>query len=160
MSQVETQIKVKVLPEGKEVNLPAGKNGADLAKEVSQDIYRKAVGIMLNGELRDPKKVAHMLLYVGNGTIVELNASNVSPEQWRASAYPETTYLQRDFATKRKSLFACPVSAVPAQLQSTLAEIVLAYPGERLLAPKQIDTEVTNEHRAYGFLPFVQRGQL
>lgn len=53
MSQVETQIKVKVLPEGKEVNLPAGKNGADLAKEVSQDIYRKAVGIMLNGELRD-----------------------------------------------------------------------------------------------------------
>jgi threonyl-tRNA synthetase len=52
MSQVETQIKIK-LPDGAERQLDKGQTGADLAKNISEGLYRKAVGVMINEELRD-----------------------------------------------------------------------------------------------------------
>ncbi len=52
MSQVETQIKIK-LPDGAERLLDKGQTGADLAKNISEGLYRKAVGVMINEELRD-----------------------------------------------------------------------------------------------------------
>lgn len=52
MSQVASQIKVK-LPDGAERVLNHGETGADLAKNISEGLYRKAVGLMINDELRD-----------------------------------------------------------------------------------------------------------
>lgn len=58
MSQVqekpveEKQITV-VLPDGSSRKLDAGSTGADLAKAISQSLYRKAVGTTINGELKD-----------------------------------------------------------------------------------------------------------
>lgn len=52
MSKVDTQINVK-LPDGSLRSIEPGATGADLAKAISQGLYRKAVGIMLNKEMRD-----------------------------------------------------------------------------------------------------------
>ena len=52
MSKVTEQIAVK-LPDGSSKSLTAGQTGADLAQSISQGLYRKSVGLMLNGELRD-----------------------------------------------------------------------------------------------------------
>lgn len=52
MSQVQTQINVN-LPDGSKRTVDAGSTGADLAKSISNSLYRKAVGLTLNGELRD-----------------------------------------------------------------------------------------------------------
>ncbi|HNM49370.1 MAG TPA: threonine--tRNA ligase [Candidatus Obscuribacter sp.] len=52
MSSVETQIKVK-LPDGSLKSMEAGQTGADLAKAISEGLYRKAVGLTINGELSD-----------------------------------------------------------------------------------------------------------
>jgi threonyl-tRNA synthetase len=46
------QVKVK-LPDGSTRELVTGATGADLAKAISQGLYREAVGILLDGELRD-----------------------------------------------------------------------------------------------------------
>ena len=53
--QVEKEvdsIKVK-LPDGSEKSLPQGSTAADLAKSIAQGLYRKAVGSLVNGEIRD-----------------------------------------------------------------------------------------------------------
>ena len=49
---VNTQVKIK-LPDGSERTLDQGKTGADLAKEISEGLFRKAVGLSINGELSD-----------------------------------------------------------------------------------------------------------
>src|SRR5580658_10300060 len=41
------------LPDGSVRQVATGSTGADLAKSISQGLYRKAVGLHLNGELRD-----------------------------------------------------------------------------------------------------------
>jgi threonyl-tRNA synthetase len=46
------QVSVR-LPDGSLRQIPSGSTGADLAKSISQGLYRKAVGLHLNGELRD-----------------------------------------------------------------------------------------------------------
>ncbi|MBY0358404.1 MAG: threonine--tRNA ligase [Candidatus Obscuribacterales bacterium] len=52
MSQVETMINV-VLPDGSQRSLPSGSTGGDLAKSIAQGLFRKAVGLLINGEIRD-----------------------------------------------------------------------------------------------------------
>src|SRR5688572_4806428 len=52
MSKVETQINV-ILPDGSKRTLEPGATCADLAKSIAQGLYRKAVGAVINGELRD-----------------------------------------------------------------------------------------------------------
>jgi len=108
----------------------------------------------IKGNERSAGQVAHMLLYVGGGQVIELNASKTDPERWKASQYPETTYLERKF--EGKTIFACPVIAIPAKLTDTLTAIATQYPGGKLLAPKQIQGEVTPQHRRFGFLDFEQ----
>src|ERR1700733_9658462 len=55
MSQVETQIgEITVnLPDGSQKTIPAGSTGADLAKSIAQGLFKKAVGLQINGETRD-----------------------------------------------------------------------------------------------------------
>lgn len=52
MSQVETQISV-CLPDGSKRQVGCGETAADLAKGISQGLYRNAVGAIINDELRD-----------------------------------------------------------------------------------------------------------
>ncbi|MGH9550700.1 MAG: TGS domain-containing protein, partial [Terriglobales bacterium] len=52
MSQVKTEITVN-LPDGSKRSLGEGSTGADLAKSIAQGLYREAVGVTINGELRD-----------------------------------------------------------------------------------------------------------
>ncbi len=52
MSQVETMVQVK-LPDGSEKSLDKGSSCGDLAKSISQGLFRKAVGGLINGEIRD-----------------------------------------------------------------------------------------------------------
>lgn len=52
MSKVQTELQVK-LPDGSERTVEAGSTAADLAKSIAQGLYRKAVGALINGELRD-----------------------------------------------------------------------------------------------------------
>ncbi len=52
MSNVQTQISV-VLPDGSKRELTPGSTGADLAKSIAQGLFRKAVGLTINGEIRD-----------------------------------------------------------------------------------------------------------
>jgi len=52
MSKVETQITVN-LPDGSQRSLDEGATGADLATSISQGLFRKSVGALLNGEIRD-----------------------------------------------------------------------------------------------------------
>jgi threonyl-tRNA synthetase len=52
MSNVQTQISV-VLPDGSKKELTPGSTGADLAKSIAQGLFRKAVGLTINGEIRD-----------------------------------------------------------------------------------------------------------
>ncbi len=46
------QVQIK-LPDGSTRELATGATGADLAKAISQGLYREAVGLLLDGELRD-----------------------------------------------------------------------------------------------------------
>ncbi len=48
----EGQISV-VLPDGSTRQVESGATGADLAKSISQVLYREAVGTTINGELKD-----------------------------------------------------------------------------------------------------------
>ncbi|MBU6450361.1 MAG: threonine--tRNA ligase [Cyanobacteria bacterium REEB67] len=48
----ETQIKVK-LPDGSSRSVNSGESSAELAKSISQGLYRNAVGALINGELLD-----------------------------------------------------------------------------------------------------------
>src|SRR5438552_18904326 len=52
MSQVETQINVN-LPDGSKRSLDGGATAADLAKSIAQGLYRRSVGALINGEIRD-----------------------------------------------------------------------------------------------------------
>ncbi len=52
MSTVETQIQVQ-LPDGSKKSMERGATGADLAKSISEGLYRKSVGTLINGELKD-----------------------------------------------------------------------------------------------------------
>src|SRR5262249_7240622 len=52
MSTVETQVTVN-LPDGSKRSLDSGATVADLAKSIAQGLYRKAVGGLINGEIRD-----------------------------------------------------------------------------------------------------------
>jgi threonyl-tRNA synthetase len=52
MSKVETRITVN-LPDGSQRSLDAGTTCADLAQSISQGLFRKAVGALINGEIRD-----------------------------------------------------------------------------------------------------------
>src|SRR5262249_12414904 len=52
MSKVETQITVN-LPDGSQRSLDEGATCADLATTISQGLFRKSVGALLNGEIRD-----------------------------------------------------------------------------------------------------------
>lgn len=55
MSQVQTmEEKISVLlPDGSSRSLNAGSTAADLAKDIAQGLYKKAVGATINGELSD-----------------------------------------------------------------------------------------------------------
>ena len=53
MSQVQTMDISVNLPDGSKKTLPAGATGADLAKAISEGLYRKAVGTLINDELKD-----------------------------------------------------------------------------------------------------------
>ncbi|MBX9721901.1 MAG: TGS domain-containing protein, partial [Candidatus Obscuribacterales bacterium] len=54
MSQVISEEKISVfLPDGSEKNIPKGSTCGDLAKLISQGLFRQAVGCMINGEIRD-----------------------------------------------------------------------------------------------------------
>lgn len=55
MSQVETkQGEITVnLPDGSQKTIPQGSTGADLAKSIAQGLFKKAVGLQINGETRD-----------------------------------------------------------------------------------------------------------
>jgi threonyl-tRNA synthetase len=52
MSKVETEHYV-VLPDGSKRPFSQGETGADLAKAISNSLARKAVGLLINGEIRD-----------------------------------------------------------------------------------------------------------
>jgi threonyl-tRNA synthetase len=52
MSTVQVDVSVK-LPDGSARKLAFGSTGADLAQSISQGLYRKAVGTLINGELKD-----------------------------------------------------------------------------------------------------------
>lgn len=52
MSKVQTELKVK-LPDGSEKTVDAKATAADLAQSIAQGLYRKAVGALINGELKD-----------------------------------------------------------------------------------------------------------
>ena len=52
MSMVQVEISVK-LPDGSSRKLASGSSAADLAQSLSEDTYRKAVGAVINGELKD-----------------------------------------------------------------------------------------------------------
>ncbi len=52
MSKVETGITVN-LPDGSKFSLDGGATVADLAKSIAEGLYRKAVGALINGELKD-----------------------------------------------------------------------------------------------------------
>ncbi len=52
MSTVQVEISVK-LPDGLLKKLSVGATGADLAQSISKELYRKAVGLLVNGELLD-----------------------------------------------------------------------------------------------------------
>lgn len=52
MSQVETPISVS-LPDGSKRSVGSGETAAELAKSISQGLYRNAVGALINDELRD-----------------------------------------------------------------------------------------------------------
>jgi threonyl-tRNA synthetase len=52
MSTVQVEVSVK-LPDGSARKLAHGSTGADLAQSISQGLYRKAVGTLINGELKD-----------------------------------------------------------------------------------------------------------
>jgi len=52
MSMVQVEISVK-LPDGSSRNLASGSSAADLAQSISEETYRKAVGAVINGELKD-----------------------------------------------------------------------------------------------------------
>jgi threonyl-tRNA synthetase len=52
MSQVETSISVS-LPDGSKRSVGCGETAAELAKSISQGLYRNAVGALINSELRD-----------------------------------------------------------------------------------------------------------
>ena len=52
MSKVETQITV-TLPDGSRRSMDQGATCADLARSIAEGLYRKAVGALINGEIRD-----------------------------------------------------------------------------------------------------------
>jgi len=52
MSTVETQIQVQ-LPDGNKKTLDAGATAADLAKSIAEGLFRKSVGALVNGEIKD-----------------------------------------------------------------------------------------------------------
>lgn len=52
MSQVETMINV-VLPDGSKRTIEQGATVGDLAQSISQGLYRKSIGGLINGEIRD-----------------------------------------------------------------------------------------------------------
>jgi threonyl-tRNA synthetase len=52
MSKTETQVSVR-LPDGSVREFDPGATAADLAKSISQGLYGKAVGALINGEIRD-----------------------------------------------------------------------------------------------------------
>jgi len=52
MSTVQTELKVQ-LPDGSVRQVAAGSTGADLAQAISNSLYRKAVGVLINEELKD-----------------------------------------------------------------------------------------------------------
>ncbi len=52
MSQVSTQITV-TLPDGSRRSLDAGATAADLARSISQGLFARSVGALVNGEIRD-----------------------------------------------------------------------------------------------------------
>lgn len=58
MSKVETMIDV-VLPDGSQKSIPAGSTGGDLAKSIAQGLFRKAVGLLINGEIKDLASPLH-----------------------------------------------------------------------------------------------------
>jgi threonyl-tRNA synthetase len=52
MSTVQAELKVQ-LPDGSVRQTAAGSTGADLAQAIANSLYRKAVGVLINGELKD-----------------------------------------------------------------------------------------------------------
>ncbi|MBK9770486.1 MAG: threonine--tRNA ligase [Candidatus Obscuribacter sp.] len=53
MSQVDSKVINVVLPDGSSRSLEHGQTGGDLAKQISEGLYRKAVGVTINGEIKD-----------------------------------------------------------------------------------------------------------
>lgn len=43
----------RLLPDGSSRSLEHGQTGGDLAKQISEGLYRKAVGVTINGEIKD-----------------------------------------------------------------------------------------------------------
>jgi len=94
-----------------------------------------------------------MLLYC-NGAIIELNAGDVAPEQWKGTALSQAQYIERESSGK-SSLRACPLAAIPGELQKVLTRIMQDF-GSRVFDPKQISPGRKNEYSQVGFLNVAQ----
>ena len=100
-------------------------------------------------ELNERGQVSHMLLYC-NGAIIELNAGDVAPEQWKGTELSQTEYIKREPSSK-SSLHACPLAAIPGELQRVLTRISQDL-GSRVFDPKQISPGRQDEYNQVGFL--------
>lgn len=65
MQNVDTQVTVN-LPDGSTATISNGSTAADLAKSIGQTLYRKAVGALINGEMRD------LYTTIADGDIVKI----------------------------------------------------------------------------------------
>jgi hypothetical protein len=131
-----------------------GFGAAEPVKITEKSLKLGAVSVLF--ESNKPEKatdqVSHMLLYAG-GNVIELNAGKKSLDEWKARSTSE-----EDYATAvKKTVFACPVSVIPFELQKTLHGIATTYQGGKLLAPKQTDQEPTQDQRQLGFLRYEKK---
>jgi len=100
-------------------------------------------------ELNQRGQVSHMLLYC-NGAIIELNAGEVAPEQWKGTQLSQAQYIKRE-SSGEGSLRACPLAVIPGELQKVLTRIMREF-GSRVFAPKQISSGRQDEYSRVGFL--------
>ncbi len=104
-------------------------------------------------ELNERGQVSHMLLYC-NGAIIELNAGDEAPEQWKGTQLSQEQYIKRA-SSGGGSLRACPLAAIPGELQKVLTRIMQEF-GSRVFAPKQISGGRRGEYSQVGFLKMAQ----
>ena len=100
-------------------------------------------------ELNERGQVSHMLLYC-NGTIIELNAGDEAPAQWKGTELSQTQYIERE-SSGGGSLRACPLALIPGELQKVLTRIMQEL-GSRVFDPKQINSGRQDEYSQVGFL--------